>query len=776
MKAIQMRVHSAMDKFKRTLAEALIKYPKSLLFSLIILSLLAIWPALHIKTNFNLEEFFPKEDPTLKTYQQTAEKFGRDDNRFILAFETVAINDEQILALSAIQQQLDTLQGVTRTLSIWDLQRIQVANNELTTQPILTQKNWQSGINEIIQSTTLSNTLLSNDTKLTAIIIEINQQYNIYTKRKALIQQIEQIASTNHVFKSYFITGIPHFRTQYVDYLNIEIVQYICLGSVLIIALLWFLYGNLRDVILPILIVWLTILFTMAIMVISGGYFEIMSSTIAPILLCVGIGDSIHMLTKYNDGVYYGLDRRESIIEMIRTLGTATLMTSITTAVGFATLMVSNVLPMQRFGFYTAIGVMVAYVVTILFLPSFIWVFKRKHLTIKSESWSEKFMDKGLLRLSDWVQQNYKIITITGFALAILIGMGAFNLRIKSKVFDDVGSDSDLIQNVNKISESLVPPVQIDIILNTGEPEGVFSDQVHEVLADLEAHLQTIPQIKQVRSLGSTLQEIHEALSGDQTPFYANEGQTGQYFFLLELSSAELLKTYVDFEYQTIRLTAFMDDLGSHEVNQVREAILDYTKTKYPDLNITLSGTGILVGDLAYNLVYSLNSSIYLALGIIGLFMFWMFRSPVLSLIALLPNILPLLITAGVMGWLDVALKPSTAVIFTISFGIAVDDTIHFLARYRIEKQRLGNPFTSIFTTILRTGKAIIITSIILMMGFGVLVTSTFESTFLMGLLVCLTILTAVLYDLLVLPSLLAWYFEKYHKEPALVNLQILEA
>jgi predicted RND superfamily exporter protein len=506
-------------------------------------------------------------------------------------------------------------------------------------------------------------------------------------------------------------------------------------------------------------------------MVLSGGYFEIMSSTIAPILLCVGIGDSIHMLTKFNDGVYNGLDRRESIIEMIRTLGTATLMTSITTAVGFATLMVSNVMPMQRFGLYTAIGVMVAFVATILFLPSFIWVFKRKNLTLKSESWSEKFMDKGLLRISDWVQQNYKMISITGLLFALVVGLGAFKLRINSKVFDDIGSDSELIQNVNKISEALVPTVQIDVILNTGEPEGVFKGDVHEVLAQLEAHLKTIPQLKQIRGLGTSLQEIHEELTGNKTPFYAKEEQTSNYFFLLELSSAEILKTYVDFDYQTIRLTAFMDDLGSYEVNQVREAILAYTSTRFPQLDITLSGTGILVADLAYNLVYSLNSSIYLALGIIGLFMFWMFRSPSLSLIALLPNLLPLIITAGVMGWLGVALKPSTAVIFTISFGIAVDDTIHFLARYRIEKQRLGNPFTSIFTTILRTGKAIIITSIILMMGFGVLVTSTFESTFLMGLLVCLTIVTAVLYDLLVLPSILAWYFEK-HQEPTLLDIR----
>ena len=560
---------------------------------------------------------------------------------------------------------------------------------------------------------------------------------------------------------SYFTTGIPYFRTQYVDFLNLEIVLYIGLGSILIISLLWYLYRNSRDVVLPILVVWLTILFTVAIMVITGGFFEIMSSTIAPILLCVGIGDSVHMLTKYNDSIVSGKDRRQSLIEMIRTLGLATLLTSVTTAIGFATLLVSNVLPMQRFGLYTAIGVVVAFIVTILFLPSFIWQFKRKSTKLEETSHIDKKLSELLSKVNHFIAIHYKPVVIIGLILAASIGFGMSKLRINSKVFDDIGESSELIQHIKKVGNELNPPIQLSIIIDTKEIEGVFSAELHKRLIELEQFIQVnYPQIKRTQSIEPVLKSLHTDFGNTTGNFYDSDSLLANYLFLLELSSGESFKTFIDFDYQHIRIIGFMDDIGSFQVNKVRNKLEKDIQNNFADLDIQIAGTGILVADLAYNLVYSLNSSIYLALFFIGFIMFLLFKKPVLTFISILPNILPLVITAGIMGWFGIDIKPSTAVIFTITFGIAVDDTIHFLARYRIERTLLNDDYHAIFTTLAKTGKAIIVTSLILLMGFGVLVTSKFDSTLLMGSLTCLTIFTAVLYDLLFLPALLVWKFK----------------
>jgi uncharacterized protein len=747
-----------MEPIKQKFVSFLISYPKSMLISLLLLSILAIYPASRIQTNFNLEEFFPKEDETLLAYQKAAELFGRDDNTFIIAFRHKQLSDSVLIEIKAVQDRLKTHPFVSKVYSVWDLAYLQLENDAFSSVYPIQLPNPKSGLKEIHSRDLLNNTLLSVDETLSLMLVSIDQEHNMYSSRKEMISFIEQTVSDYSLNSSWFITGIPHFRTQYVDYLNREIGLYIGLGSILIISLLWLLYRNIRDVLLPILIVWLTILFTVAIMSLTGGFFEVMSSTIAPILLCVGIGDSVHMLTKYNDSIYLGTGRKESLIETIRTLGLATLLTSVTTAIGFATLLVSNVLPMKRFGLYTAIGVMVAFVATILFLPSFIYLFKRKHQLSYNDSWFDKTTDKLLLKIELLIRKKFKLITILGALIALSIGSGAFYLGINSKVFDDIGEHSDLIKQMKEVGEKLNPPIQLDVILDTKVPDGVFNPQIHEDLHKIEQHLKSFPEFKRIRSIDPILQQMHEELTGNTNSFFSNDSSSvANYLFLLELSSSEAFTSFIDFEYRTIRISINMDDIGSAKVNILRDQLEHYFQTQFPNREIYLSGSGILVADLAYNLVYSLNSSIYLALIFIGFFMYLLFKTPSLTIISILPNLFPLLITAGLMGWFSVALKPSTAVIFTITFGIAVDDTIHFLARYRLERKKAISDFEAVFITLRRTGKAIILTSLILLMGFGVLVTSTFDSTMLMGTLTCITIFTAVLYDLLFLPSLLTW-------------------
>lgn len=234
---------------------------------------------------------------------------------------------------------------------------------------------------------------------------------------------------------------------------------------------------------------------------------------------------------------------------------------------------------------------------------------------------------------------------------------------------------------------------------------------------------------------------------------------------LLEISGADGLDDLFTFTYETIRLTAFIEDAGSARVNEIRAALDQHIVAHYPDVEVLVTGSTVLSADLVGKIVRSLMNSMGLAIGLISILMTLLFRNFRMMLIALVPNLLPLIVTGAIMALFGVDIKPSTAVIFTIAFGIAVDDSIHFLARFRVEMARGATIHHALETTLLKTGRAIIITSMILLAGFGSLISSDFVSTAMMGIMVSTTIFSALIADLFLLPALFHWL------EPDLTHL-----
>jgi hypothetical protein len=249
-------------------------------------------------------------------------------------------------------------------------------------------------------------------------------------------------------------------------------------------------------------------------------------------------------------------------------------------------------------------------------------------------------------------------------------------------------------------------------------------------------------------------------MSPDQADINAlpdDQNLIAQYLLLLEITDNDILQNVTDFDYQKLRIAAQTEDAGSQRINEIRNSIEKYLARNFTGEEVTITGSTILSANLVNKMVYSLASSIGLAFICISILMAFLFKDAKMVIISLIPNIMPLVLIAGIMGLLGIDIKPSTAVIFTIAFGIAVDDTIHYLARFRIELKRGLNIQDALEITTQKTGRAIIITSIILLLGFGTLITSEFTSTTLMGILVSSTIFFAVIADLVVLPSLFYW-------------------
>ncbi|HKL15122.1 MAG TPA: MMPL family transporter [Balneolaceae bacterium] len=739
--------------------------PGSVIIGMVLLIFLAIYPASQIRTDFNLEGFYPEEDPVIADYELLEEEFGRDDNTILIGFSSDSLISPVVLQdIETLTQKFEEIQFIESVRSITNAQQIRNVNDRLTFSEYIndvpqTGDELSALKQELTEDPFLKGTLINESGTTTGFMLRINEEQNTYPNRNTIISEINSILQEFSGDYEFHKSGIPFFRNQYVNLLNGEIIIYIGFSSVLIILLLWYLYRSIWGVLFPMIIVWTTLLFTVAIIHLTGGYLEIMSSTIAPILLCVGVADSIHMISKYDDARESGKKKRSSIIEMLTTLGSATFLTSVTTAIGFASLLSSSVMPMAKFGLYTAIGVLLAYVITIFFLPVALTKSKKARVFNEKSGSFYPLISRVLNKITAINRLHYKKILVAGFIGTLIIFTGVRHVDVNGKVFDDLGEDTELMKDSDFFSQQLAPQFPLEFIINTQAQDGALSHDLLKRVEDLEGYLLQYNEIERVAGFHMLVEEVHELLSDSNSQLPEDDATVAQYALLLEINDAPMLERLINFNYSKLRVTAFTEDVGSKRINEMRDSILVYLSEHFPDEEITLTGTTILSADLTNKIVFSLAWSILIAVVAISIIMTLLFRNLSMVIISLVPNLIPLLAIAGIMGFFNVDIKPSTAVIFTIALGIAVDDSIHYLARFRIEHMRSGALFASLTTTTVQTGRAIIVTSLILVAGFGTLITSAFTSTAMMGILVCSTIAAALVADLFILPSL--FYFIK---------------
>jgi len=745
----------------------LLAAPGSVITGMILLIFLAIYPASQITTDFNLEGFYPDDDPVIEDYQFLEDEFGRDDNTILIGFSTDNIVSQDVLRdIRDLTHQFEEIPFIESVRSITNAQQIENVQDQLNFSPYFTDipqtDDELADLQAALTNDPFMRGLLINETATTtAFLLTIRENDNTYPNRNIIIRQIDEIVgeySDRYDFKK---SGIPFFRNQYVNLLNGEIFIYIGLSSVLIILLLWYLYRSIWGVLFPMIIVWTTLLLTVAIIHLTGGYLEIMSSTIAPILLCVGVADAVHMISKYDDARESGIEKRRSIIEMLKTLGSATFLTSVTTAIGFASLLSSSVVPMARFGAYTAAGVLLAYVVTIFFLPVALSKSRKTRVFNEKSGSFYPAIQKVLNRVSAINRVHYKKILWLSLGGTLIIAFGIKDVDVNGKVFDDLGEDTQLMQDSRFFSEQLAPQFPMEFIINTNEADAAASAELLERVDQFEEFLLEYDEIHRVVGLNSLMKEVHHLFRNNndhpnERVLPVSDATISQYLLLLEINDAPELSRLTDFDYSKLRVTAFTEDAGSKRINEIRTGVDAYIQEHFPE-EVIVTGTTILSADLTDKIVYSLAWSILIALVAISLIMTLLFRNVKMVLISLVPNLIPLLVIASVMGFFNVDIKPSTAVIFTIALGIAVDDSIHFLARFRIEMQKRGVMNASLSATTIKTGRAIVVTSLILIAGFGTLISSAFTSTAMMGILVCSTIFAALIADLFILPSLFYW-------------------
>ncbi len=747
-------------------ADFLLRFPRLAFGALVVLSLAAGVYLLvgGIRFDYNLENFLPADDPAIQEYRAFTADYEPDDAFIVVGFETDDVFAlETLRDLRAMTTALEAIDGVEDVASVTSIENLRGTLEGVEVAPlvgaIVDHPDSLRAIREAVLGDSLAAGYVVNDAgTATALFIRIEPALNEFATRGAIIEAAE--AALEPFGDRYDVrwSGYPYLRNAYVTLLQTEVIRSIGLASLVIILVLIWMFRNVRGVVLPIVVVWLGVLWTITAMMMLGSSIDVLTSTLAAIILVVAVADSVHLLAKYYDGLGAGLDRRAAIRQMAVRLGAATLLTSVTTAIGFGTLATSQVVPMKRFGAFTALGVVLTFGLSLVLITTvLLWT------KTPTKAQTERLSLGGFTRFLGWVdgfaERRAKAILVATAVVCALSLVGASQLRVNSYINDDLGPRTQVYQDIRFFEEHIVSPFRFELLLTAGAPDAFKDPALLQTVEAVEQYLAAQPPVHRVVAPTDLLKQLNRALRADSAGAYrlpASADLAAQYFFLLELTDEEALRRFVDFDYGEVRLSAMMDDVGSAEIKTFRRDFDAFLAETLPEnVTATQTGTIVLAAGLSDYLVQSLLLSIGLAFVFISLLMGFLFRDVKLVLISLVPNVAPLVVIAGLMGVTGIEIKPATAVIFSIAFGIAIDDTIHMLARLR-QELAAGVPHrAALRATILGTGKAVILTSVILFGGFIVLTTSVFQSTTYMGALVSATVVLAVLADLFLLPALL---------------------
>jgi hypothetical protein len=539
----------------------------------------------------------------------------------------------------------------------------------------------------------------------------------------------------------------------------------------LILAVLWILFRSLSAVVWSLAIVLISFLWVVGLVGWSGATMTMMINIIVFLVIAVGVADAIHILSGYLYFRNLGEDHQQSLRSVFKKSGLACFLTSLTTAIGMIALTMVPIVPVQNFGIFAAFGVFFAFVITVFVLPLMLDLWAPVSKKDNPET-SKRHLIQGFLRRIETLGYRYpKSITAFFGIAALILLVGAFNIRINSNLIELLPEDAPISHSVQIVDEHMAGSAVMDIIFDAGKADAFKDPRILNRMQALEGFIKQhygadseLELIGKSTSLVNVTKDSYKALNDDDQAFYTipqDQRLLAQTLFLFNNANPIDRRQLVSDDYSQARMTITLRNEGSYVYVPVLEAIqieMDQLfadiKTDYPDMDVRLTGNMSLMFKLVDYISWSQVKSFGLALSVISILLLVVFGSKRIGFIALLPNLMPIILAFGLMGHLGIPLDTDTLLIAPIIIGIAVDDTIHFLTHYRAGMYQTGNIQAAIRLSVREAGQAITFTSIVLGIGFLVFMFAPHAALRNFGILSSLAIFVALLTDLLLLPAL----------------------
>ncbi len=727
----------------------------------------------HMRLAYEGANMLPDDHEVNIKYNQFLKTFGEEGNLIILGIkDNNLFTVKHLNAWNTLSEDLKNNAAVESVISIKDLQKLikDTANEKFKLEPFI-----KDSITSLAQIETLQNELFkkypfydnflfnkTSKTIRTAIYINkaiVNTPGRKKFVDKVLLPKIKAFETNTGL--DVRISGMPYIRTLNSQNVVDEIGIFV-LAALLVTSIIFFLFfRSFRATFISIIVVCTGVAWTLGIIGLLQYEITVLTALIPPLIIVIGIPNCIFLINKYQHEVKLHGNKVKSLQRVITKVGNATLMTNVTTASGFATFILTESKLLKEFGVVASLSILSIFILCLLIIPiiySFLPYPKDRHLEHLNKKWIGGFVDWT----ERMVKQKRITIYVTSIILLTLSIIGIYQIRISGSLIEDMPQKSEFVKDIRFFEHEFNGIMPLEIMIDTKRKKGVMKLSTLKRMDNLEDLIIEIPELSKPISVVGLVKYSKQAYYNGNTKYYQLPTSQENSFILSyaknSTSNVDLLKNFVDSTGQYARITTFIKDVGTDKMERIEENLLTKINKVFPEerYNVIMTGKALLFQKGTKYLVKNLVTSLALAIFLIALFMAYMFRSGKMIIVSLIPNLLPLLVTAGLMGYLGVPIKPSTILVFSIAFGISVDDTIHFLAKYRQELQANNWKIKmSVYGALRETGVSMFYTSIVLFFGFSVFTISSFGGTVALGALVSATLLFAMLSNLLLLPSLL---------------------
>lgn len=559
------------------------------------------------------------------------------------------------------------------------------------------------------------------------------------------------------------VSGMPYIRTLNANSIISEIGLFVGAALGITSLLFFFFFRSFRATMISMFVVIIGVMWSFGTLGLLHYEITVLTAIIPPLIIVIGIPNCIFLINKYQQEIKNHGNKAKSLQRVISKVGNATLMTNLTTAAGFGTFIFTDSTLLKEFGIVASLNIVFLFILCLIIIPivySYMPMPKEKHLAHLGKNYMASFIS--------WIENTIRHHRIAVFSTAIgilVLGIiGIYQITVSGSIIEDMPKKAPFFKDIVFYEKEFDGVMPLEIVIDTKRPKGALKTVTLKRIEELQETIIEIPELSKPVSIVNLVKYSKQAYYNGNPEFYELPTKQEEAFILSYIKNStqkgneNMLKSYVDSTGQYARITTFMRDIGTDKMQKIEERLQDKINHIFPKerYEVSLTGKAYVFEKGTHYLIDNLVQSLLFAIVLISLLMAYMFRSFKMIIVSLLPNILPLVMTAGLMGFLGIPIKPSTILVFSIAFGISVDDTIHFLAKYRQElKANDWKIKRSVYSTLKEAGISMFYTSVVLFFGFSVFTLSDFGGTVALGGLVATTLLFAMLSNLILLPALL---------------------
>ena len=768
----------------------ILRYRLLILISIGLITIFMGYTGSKIKMSYEMASMLPDDDPISVEYQHFKKQFGQDGSVIF-----VAVKDPKLFTLKHyrawydLTQKVSEIEGVKGVVSAARAFSL-IRNDSLKKfdfKPILNHPPASQAevdsVKKVLYTLPLyEGRLFNKETDVNLMMITLDKTVINSKKRIPLIGEIKSTIDrfgTEFNIKIHY-SGLPYIRTVTSKMIQNELLLFVLMALVIASILLFILFKSFRAVFFAMLVVIVAVIWALGTVVLFGYKITILTGILPPLLIVIGVENSIFLLNKYLSEFREHGNKVKALSRMISRIGNANLLTNATTAVGFAAFIITGNQLLVEFGIIAALNIFLIYLLSLFMLPILFSYFPEpqpKHLKHLEKGMISRFLDKVVLIVQT---KRTAIYIITGTLVAAGI-FGITKLKTTGNIVDDISKDDILYKDLIFMEQNFKGVMPLEITIDTKKPKGILRSSTLRKIDRLQDTLETYPEFSQPLSIVEVVKSAKQAFYRGNPKMYSLPNNQERNFILSYVPSLDkggsnsILKSFVDSSLQTTRVSVQMANIGTNDIERILKSLKPKVNKIFPPdkYEVHLTGTSVVFLKGTDYLVKNLFQSLLLAIVVITMLMALIFSSTRMIIISLIPNIIPQVLTAGMMGYFGISIKPSTILIFSIALGISVDNTIHFLSRYRLQlKHNNWKIKESVLLALQETGYSMIYSAIVLFFGFSMFTLSSFGGTEALGYLVSVTLLVALFSNLFVLPSLLLsidkWLLTKSFKEPFL--------